>query len=57
MFLIKSISGIRGIIGGKPKDGLTPIDVIRFISAYSAWIRRDEKKIYQVFVNDLSRKT
>ncbi|MGZ3933236.1 MAG: hypothetical protein ACXVP0_18760, partial [Bacteroidia bacterium] len=30
--LIKSISGIRGTIGGKPADGLTPLDIVKFAS-------------------------
>ena len=38
MTLIKSISGIRGTIGGKPGEGLTPIDIIRFSAAYGTWI-------------------
>jgi phosphomannomutase len=36
--LIKSISGIRGTIGGKAGEGLTPIDVVKFASAYGAWV-------------------
>lgn len=46
MTLIKSISGIRGTIGGKPGDGLTPFDVVKFTSAYGAWIisRNKDKK-------------
>lgn len=40
MALIKSISGIRGTIGGKPGDALTPIDVVKFASAYGTWLRR-----------------
>lgn len=36
--LIKSISGIRGTIGGKVGEGLTPVDVVKFASAYGAWI-------------------
>lgn len=40
MALIKSISGIRGTIGGKPGDSLTPIDVVKFASAYGTWLRR-----------------
>jgi phosphomannomutase len=36
--LIKSISGIRGTIGGKAGEGLTPIDVVKFTSAYGAWV-------------------
>ncbi len=39
MTLIKSISGIRGTIGGAPGDNLTPIDVVKFTSAYAAFIR------------------
>jgi len=36
--LIKSISGIRGTIGGKAGDGLTPIDVVKFTAAFGAWL-------------------
>jgi phosphomannomutase len=36
--LIKSISGIRGTIGGKAGDGLTPVDVVKFAAAYGAWM-------------------
>jgi len=36
--LIKSISGIRGTIGGKAGDGLTPIDIVKFTAAYGAWV-------------------
>ncbi len=39
MTLIKSISGIRGTIGGQPANNLTPIDVIKFSSAYAAWLK------------------
>ncbi|MFC2115344.1 phosphoglucosamine mutase [Bacteroidota bacterium] len=39
MTLIKSISGIRGTIGGKPGNGLTPLDVVKFSSAYAAWVQ------------------
>lgn len=38
MTLIKSISGIRGTIGGKAGDGLTPIDIVKFTAAYGAWV-------------------
>jgi phosphomannomutase len=38
--LIKSISGIRGTIGGFPGEGLTPVDVINFVSAYGVWIKQ-----------------
>jgi phosphomannomutase len=40
MPLIKSISGIRGTIGGKPGDGLTPVDIVKFASAYGTWLGR-----------------
>jgi phosphomannomutase len=40
MTLIKSISGIRGTIGGKAGDGLSPVDVLKFTSAYGAWIQK-----------------
>ncbi len=42
MALIKSISGIRGTIGGKPGDNLTPLDVIKFTAAYGTWISRQQ---------------
>ncbi len=38
MSLIKSISGIRGTIGGKPGDGFSPLDIVKFTSAFGAWI-------------------
>lgn len=38
MTLIKSISGIRGTIGGKVNDGLTPVDAVKFAAAYGTWI-------------------
>lgn len=39
MTLIKSISGIRGTIGGVPGDNLTPIDVVQFAAAYGTWLK------------------
>jgi phosphomannomutase len=36
--LIKSISGIRGTIGGKPGEGLSPLDVVKFTAAYGTWL-------------------
>ncbi|RYY69991.1 MAG: phosphoglucosamine mutase, partial [Chitinophagaceae bacterium] len=38
MSLIKSISGIRGTIGGGTNDNLTPLDVVKFTAAYGTWI-------------------
>ncbi|MBO9727710.1 MAG: phosphoglucosamine mutase [Chitinophaga sp.] len=40
MALIKSISGIRGTIGGKPGEGLSPLDVVKFTAAYGTWLSR-----------------
>lgn len=47
MTLIKSISGIRGTIGGKAGDGLTPIDIVKFTAAYGSWVinKTQNKKI------------
>ncbi|MFB9058232.1 phosphoglucosamine mutase [Mariniflexile ostreae] len=39
MALIKSISGIRGTIGGKVNDNLTPIDAVKFAAAYGMWLK------------------
>lgn len=44
MALIKSISGIRGTIGGKVGEGLSPIDTVKFVSAYATLIRRNNKR-------------
>lgn len=44
MTLIKSISGIRGTIGGEPGDNLTPLDAVKFASAYAKWIKEDSGK-------------
>jgi phosphomannomutase len=38
MTLIKSISGIRGTIGGAPGDSLTPLDIVKFSAAYGTWL-------------------
>ncbi len=47
MTLIKSISGIRGTIGGKAGNGLTPIDIVKFTAAYGSWVinKTQNKKI------------
>ena len=39
MTLIKSISGIRGTIGGKVNEGLTPVDAVKFAAAYGTWLK------------------
>ncbi len=43
MALIKSISGIRGTIGGSPGDGLTPLDLVKFTAAYLTWAKTNQK--------------
>lgn len=46
MTLIKSISGIRGTIGGSPGEALTPVDVVKFAAAFGTWVKsRGGKKI------------
>lgn len=48
MALIKSISGIRGTIGGKPGDTLSPLDVVKFAAAFGCWLKAeypDNKKV------------
>ena len=42
MALIKSISGIRGTIGGKPGNTLSPLDVVKFTAAYGTWLMQHE---------------
>jgi phosphomannomutase len=49
MTLIKSISGIRGTIGGRPGEGLSPVDVVKFTAAFAEWILR-QKKIRQATI-------
>ena len=41
MALIKSISGIRGTIGGRVGENLTPIDVVQFVSAFISFLKKD----------------
>ncbi len=43
MSLIKSISGIRGTIGGRPGEGLSPLDVVKFTAAYASFIRKNSE--------------
>ena len=50
MTLIKSISGIRGTIGGFPGDNLTPLDVIKYTSAYGMWLKSRSKGKIKVVV-------
>jgi len=51
MTLIKSISGIRGTIGGRVGDNLTPIDAVKFAAAYGTWLKQQRiKENYKVVV-------
>lgn len=50
MALIKSISGIRGTIGGNTNDNLTPLDVVKFASAYGTWLQHAGKGKQKVVV-------
>ncbi len=54
MTLIKSISGIRGTIGGQPGDNLTPIDAVKFAAAYGTWLKeyRNKEKLLVVIGRD-----
>lgn len=44
MTLIKSISGIRGTIGGQPGENLTPLDIVKFSAAFGQWLKSHHKK-------------
>lgn len=50
MSLIKSISGIRGTIGGAPGEGLSPLDIVKFTAAYATFIRKTTTKTSNVIV-------
>lgn len=54
MSLIKSISGIRGTIGGKQGEGLSPLDVVKFTSAFAAFLKKrsDKEKLQLVVGRD-----
>ena len=52
MTLIKSISGFRGTIGGRPGDTLSPIDAVKFAAAYGGWLKErfPDQLVYKVVV-------
>ncbi len=50
MSLIKSISGIRGTIGGNPGDGLSPLDIVKFTAAYATFIKQSTTKTSRTVV-------
>ena len=55
MTLIKSISGIRGTIGGGAGEGLNPLDIVKFTSAYATLIRKTCKSKSNKIVVEKSR--
>ena len=58
MALIKSISGIRGTIGGKPGESLSPVDIVKFAAAYGIWLqRRHNRRELRVIVGRDARKS
>jgi phosphomannomutase len=58
MALIKSISGIRGTIGGKPGESFSPVDIVKFAAAYGTWlIRRHKRDNLKVIVGRDGRKS
>ena len=52
MTLIKSISGIRGTIGGKPGDNLTPLDIVKFSAAFGTWLKKNKESARVVIGRD-----
>jgi phosphomannomutase len=50
MTLIKSISGIRGTIGGQAGEALTPVDLVKFTAAYAGWLRQRKQSKNKVVV-------
>lgn len=50
MAMIKSISGLRGEIGGAAGNGLTPLDIVKFTSAYATWVRSANPKARHIVV-------
>lgn len=58
MALIKSISGIRGTIGGKPGESLSPVDIVKFAASFGTWVqRRHNKSGLKVIVGRDARKS
>jgi phosphomannomutase len=58
MALIKSISGIRGTIGGKPGESLSPVDIVKFTAAFGTWVQlRHKNKNLKVIVGRDARKS
>ena len=59
MSLIVSVSGIRGTIGGYEGKNLTPLDLVKFASAYSIWLKKyntNYLKLVIIMTNNLFKK-
>ncbi len=50
MALIKSISGIRGTIGGKPGINLSPLDIVKFTAAYAGWLQTSNNNNHTIVI-------
>lgn len=58
MTLIKSISGIRGTIGGKPGESLSPVDIVKFAAAFGTWVQlRQNRSGLRIVVGRDARKS
>jgi len=58
MALIKSISGIRGTIGGRPGESLSPVDIVKFAAAYGTWMQlRHNKEALKVVIGRDARRS
>jgi len=57
MTLIKSISGIRGTIGGAPGENLTPVDIVKFSAAYGTWIKYRNHNTINIIVGRDARRS
>jgi phosphomannomutase len=57
MTLIKSISGIRGTIGGKPGESLNPVDIVKFSAAYGTWLKKRDVENSKIIIGRDARKS
>lgn len=52
MTLIKSISGLRGTVGGRAGDNLSPLDVVKFSAGYGAWLKKNHETVTVILGRD-----
>jgi phosphomannomutase len=57
MTLIKSISGIRGTIGGKPGECLSPVDIVKFAAGYGTWVKEQNPESLMIVIGRDARKS